>query len=42
MMIILMMTTTTKKKKGTLVLYGVSLRGVRLLGTRIACYVGYH
>ena len=41
MMMILMMTTTTKNK-GTLVLYDVSLRALRLLGTRIACYVGYH
>jgi len=37
-----MMTTTTTKNKGALVLYGVSLRALRLLGTRIACYVVYH
>lgn len=40
MMMILMMTTT--KNKVTLVLYGVSLRALRWLGTRIACYVGHH
>jgi len=42
MMIILMMMMTTTKNQVTLVLYGVSLRALTWLGTRIACYVGHH